>query len=784
MATNPLAAQCPAITCPSNIVTNATGGACATNVSYAAPVGVNPCGATTTTTFNFTGAMQSFTVPVGVTSITVDAQGAQGGGNGGLGGRAVATIPVTPGEVLQVWVGGRPALQLGPGGFNGGGAITVEPCGSGATYSWPGAGASDVRRGSGLANRLIVGGGGGGQGWSTGLGGGGGGTTGVDGAASWISGTNGKGGSQVAGGLGGFYSGNGGSSPNGTLGVGGNGSPLDTYCTGGGGGGGYYGGGGGYVSAGGGGSSYVAYPGNTSTSTTASFRAGQGIVTITHGGGGPAPTTSLSAGLPSGSSFPVGTSNVTYTVNDGVGNSASCTFTVTVVDAEAPAITCPSNVTAGNAQGACDAIVNYSAPVGTDNCSGVTTSRTVGLASGSAFPIGTSTVTYQATDAAGLTSTCSFSVIVSDNEAPSITCPANITTNATVGACDAVVTFNNPAGTDNCPGVNSLQTAGLASGSTFPVGTTTQTFSATDNAGNSSSCSFTVTVVDAEAPTITCPTSFTVNASGVGCTAVVTYTPPVGTDNCGNATTTLTAGLPSGAVYSQGANLVTYTATDGGGNSASCTFTITVDGTVTSSQSLTICNGGSVTVGSSTYTSAGVYTDVLVSSNGCDSIVTTLLSVTSVNTSTSVSGIVLTAAASGASYQWLDCDNGFAEVPFQSGQSFTVLQTGNYAVAVTENGCTDTSACTAVTVVGLAEEFGSAFTLYPNPGNGKVTLDFGLPFEGLEIRVTDLSGKLLYQRNDVHGRSALLDMRSLSNGVYLVEVRSNDLRRVMRMVVQ
>ena len=230
--------------------------------------------------FAYTGAVQTFTVPACVTSITVTALGAQGGGTaGGLGGRAIATIVVTPGETLNVYVGGQPTTQMGAGGYNGGGAITALPCGGGSD-GWPGGGASDVRRGVPLANRVIVAGGGGGTGWSTGLGGAGGGTLGGDGAASWIAGTQGIGGSQVGGGAGGYYSGNGESAPSGTLGIGGNGGPISGYCIGGGGGGGYYGGGGGYVSAGGGGSSYVAYPGNTGTSTTAGVRSGNGQVTI------------------------------------------------------------------------------------------------------------------------------------------------------------------------------------------------------------------------------------------------------------------------------------------------------------------------------------------------------------------------------------------------------------------------------------------------------------------------------------------------------------------------
>ena len=234
------------------------------------------------TTFNYTGAMQTYTVPAGVTSIQIEAYGAQGGGAyGGNGGEAIATVPTTPGAVLEVYVGGQPLVQLGPGGFNGGGAVTAVPCGGGPD-GWPGGGASDVRTTSSLSDRLVVGGGGGGTGYSDGLGGSGGGSTGSDGEASWIAGTQGLGGTQSAGGLGGVYGTSPGSpAPSGTFGFGGNSSPLNTYCTGGGGGGGWYGGGGGYVSAGAGGSSYISFSGSTNTATNPGVNTGNGYVIMT-----------------------------------------------------------------------------------------------------------------------------------------------------------------------------------------------------------------------------------------------------------------------------------------------------------------------------------------------------------------------------------------------------------------------------------------------------------------------------------------------------------------------
>ena len=121
-------------------------------------------------------------------------------------------------------------------------------------------------------------------------------------------------------------------------------------------------------------------------------------------------------------------------------------------DTEDPAITCPADITTSNDTGDCSAVVTYTTPVGTDNCTGVTTTQTAGLPSGSTFPVGTTTNTFEVTDAAGNTATCSFDVTVNDTEDPAITCPADITTSNDPGDCSAVVTYTTPVGTDNCTG--------------------------------------------------------------------------------------------------------------------------------------------------------------------------------------------------------------------------------------------------------------------------------------------------------------------------------------------
>jgi len=144
-------------------------------------------------------------------------------------------------------------------------------------------------------------------------------------------------------------------------------------------------------------------------------------------------------------------------------------------------------------------------PAVNDNCPGVVVTNSFnGTANASGtYPIGVTEVVWTATDAAGNSSSCAQTITVNDNQPPVVNCPVNITTANTQGQCGSFVTFELTA-TDNCGTTTITQTAGLPSGSLFPVGMTTNTFSVTDPSGNSTTCSFTVTVQDTEPPVAIC----------------------------------------------------------------------------------------------------------------------------------------------------------------------------------------------------------------------------------------------------------------------------------------
>ncbi len=268
-----------------------------------------------------TAGSSAWTVPGGVSCVTVDAIGAEGGDflssgagaaaafNGGaaagalatnqLGGESVSTIPVLTGQVLQVNVGGRGGdgtesatgtTPGGAGGFNGGGA-GGDALATGEISLWAGGGggggASDVRQlGTALTDRVVVAGGGGGTGPNTNAGGDGG-DPGSDGSGGALAG---KGATSSAGGAGGTSSGSSTNGADGALGVGGAGAAAtDINVGGGGGGGGYYGGGGGGGAApsaglagGGGGGSGL---GDTTTTGVDAANNGDGKVTLSYTAG-------------------------------------------------------------------------------------------------------------------------------------------------------------------------------------------------------------------------------------------------------------------------------------------------------------------------------------------------------------------------------------------------------------------------------------------------------------------------------------------------------------------
>ena len=239
-----------------------------------------------------------------------------------------------------------------------------------------------------------------------------------------------------------------------------------------------------------------------------------------------------------------------------------------------PTVECPEDIIVSNDPGQCGAIVEFMVASVSDDRPGV--SAAADIPSGSFFPVGTTTVTITATDAAGNTAQCTFDVTVNDTEDPILAVPSDITVGNDAGQCGAIVNYNVNF-TDNCPGA--LLVVSPASGSFFPVGTTEVTATVTDASGRSVEEKYDVTVNDTEAPILTCPADFNVQGDENGEATLLDYAASVSaSDNCPGINV-VQSPLP-GTIIS-GTSTVTLTATDAAGLITTCSFDVTVDETPT-----------------------------------------------------------------------------------------------------------------------------------------------------------------------------------------------------------
>ncbi len=262
----------------------------------------------------------------------------------------------------------------------------------------------------------------------------------------------------------------------------------------------------------------------------------------------------------------VGTNNPVYSYTPTNGDVVSCILTsnetcvtgnpatsnninVVVEDIEIPTVaSCPSDINVNIDAGTCGAIVSYAAPTFNDNCDGAGLAGTLtsGLASGSTFPVGTTTVTYQFTDAAGNGPvTCSFDVTVTGNEAPRLDCPgATVSLTTDPGTCSTTYDWETALNIDECNGYTLGWTRddGVvleAEKFNFTVGTTVVDVTVTDNVNSlQTTCQITVFVDEnpGEAPTITAPGDVTVSCSdAVPAQLALSYfeTNSLVDDNCG-----------------------------------------------------------------------------------------------------------------------------------------------------------------------------------------------------------------------------------------------------------
>jgi hypothetical protein len=188
-------------------------------------------------------------------------------------------------------------------------------------------------------------------------------------------------------------------------------------------------------------------------------------------------------------------------------------------------------------------------------------------------------------------------------------------------------------------------------------------------------------------------------------------------------------------------------------------------------QNIQLCAGDSIQVGNQTYMQSGIYQNVLTASNGCDSTVTTTLFIDTLQAQISNAGQTLSAvnSPSNATFQWLDCDDNFNAILNQTDSVFYVINDGNYALLVAQNGCVDTSICYNVTTVNLNEITNNLIAVYPNPTKEEFYVSVPVINNLVSLSIMDTKGQLIKELPVKHSKIMIDD---LAPGIYFIQYQT------------
>jgi len=321
-------------------------------------------------------------------------------------------------------------------------------------------------------------------------------------------------------------------------------------------------------------------------------------------------------------------------------------------------------------------------------------------------------ITWTYDDGHGNTSTQTQIVNIDDVTAP---LPDLNSLPDVTGEC-SVSTPSAPTATDNC--LNAVVT--VTNDGTWPIsdqGTTIVTWTFDDGHGNTSTQTQNIVIEDVTSPN----PDQTSLPDIIACIQANMPTPPTATDNCSGALTGTT--LTSFPITAQGNTVVTWVFEDGNGNSEVQFQNVTVN---------------------------------------------------TVDATTSLSDLTISSNQNGASYVWIDCNNGNQAITGETNQGFMASTNGSYAVVVTINGCSDTSACVDINNVGLQDLENELISIHPNPSSGVFTINSEMNI--LRLEVIDIQGRLIFKSDNItpNSKDYSVDISNAVNGNYLINVVTSD----------
>lgn len=472
--------------------------------------------------------------------------------------------------------------------------------------------------------------------------------------------------------------------------------------------------------------------------------------------------------------FPIttqGTTTLTWTFDDGNGNSSTQTQNVVLVDATPPS---PDLTNLPDILEECS-VSSLTTPTATDNCGelivGTTTTQ---------FPItsqGTTLVTWVFDDGKGNSSNQIQHVILDDQTPPT---PDQQALPDMLAEC-SVSSLTAPTATDNCGAIITGSTTAQ-----FPItseGTHVVSWSFEDGNGNVSIQNQNVVIDD-----VTPPVPPSIPMVIEECSASLTI--PLAYDNCGGVIMgSASTQLP---ISTQGIHEVIWTFDDGHGNSSTATQNVIVNDFIepetpvlenvtancdvilspptTTDNCTGLITGATTTVFPVTAPGTTIVMWTFDDGNGNYVLVYQNINITPLDASVSVSGFTLTAQNTNpdVSYQWIDCGNSNAPLIGENGVSFTASESGNYALQVTQNGCTETSECYEISMLGITQALQDKCHVYPNPASSEIFIESKA--NGTYI-LQDMNGKVVLE-DRFNSAKNKVGLDTIQTGMYILIIHT------------
>lgn len=218
-------------------------------------------------------------------------------------------------------------------------------------------------------------------------------------------------------------------------------------------------------------------------------------------------------------------------------------------------------------------------------------------------------------------------------------------------------------------------------------------------------------------------------------------------------------------------------------NSVGCDSVITINLTIKNSTSSTItpiaCDTYTSPSGNYILTSSGFYTDTIANAVGCDSVIVINLSTINIDNTVTNSGTSLSANASGINYQWIDCDNGNVAIAGEINQVFTPSVSGNYAVLLSSGVCSKQSACNNILINSLIDNLISEkeYAVYPNPTNEFLYIETNNSNEQV-LELSNTLGQIVFKTKFVN--YFVINMHNFPSSIYYLRVNNRGCYKIVK----